>query len=461
VRVSVDPALVATTAEAWLGGRAGITVIAKLTLELAAEQKATLTAPVPLVPADHTWGGHPLRSVEAPSDLAPFPCVPEVVLRGHAVPPAGGSPTSMTVRVAMFRGSAASIDKTALIEGDRSSPDAPPRPIVRVPLTWERAVGGLDRPDNPLGSDRPNVLDPHDRTRPIGFGPIAATSRGRRGLLQGKHEHPTREPGRYPADFPLEYFQCAPLDQRLPSGFAAGDWLVLLGLSPRGLVRTELPALRPMARLVTSRATLERPLVADLAVVDADRGMLTLTHRARFDLDEGETVHTVQVALERDGVVSYEGLATVAPSGGPGRDAPLDGTLAVGEGTVAVTGPAPRAEAPFPLTGPGGAHDRSGAIAPPWLFATKAPEAAGEATLSLAAPSEAQPSGPGRADLGPERSDAWPLAPAPRVEASLAAPAVAGTDPAPPLAAREVPRPGPDGWASAADLLAALTLPPR
>lgn len=457
--LAVHPSLAATTVEAPLAERPGLTIVAKLTLELAPEQRARVAPPAPLVPVDRTWGDHPLRSIEAPSDLTLAPRVPELVVRGHAVPPEGTSPTSMTVRVALFRGSVAAVDKCALIEGNRESPGAAPQPIVRVPLTWERAIGGLERPDNPLGSDRPNVLDPNDRSRPIGFGPIAPTSRARRG-----------EPST------TESLQCAPPDQRVPSGFAPGDWLVLLGLSPRGLVRTELPAVRPVARVTTPSGARAFPLVADLMVVDTDRGVLTLTHRARLDLDphdRGEVVR-VEVSLEQDGRASFEGLlptssnapsnaSTNASSGGASLAlAAGEGTLAAGEGTLAVSSVEPHHEAPFRLSAPGAAQldprERSKAIAPPWLFASRAPEAVGEGTISLATSAEG-PATRGEA-LGSHEALAPTAAPRPEPSeppkpASLATPEPAIVTPP------GRPRPTAEGWASASDLLAALALPER
>jgi hypothetical protein len=139
---------------------------------------------------------------------------------------------------------------------------SPPRPFVTMPLTYERAFGGVDRrsadaaehrlhPSNPVGTGfatraahaeelaLPNVEDPgqlidswKDRPHPAGFGAIASHWSPRIGY-GGTYDASWRK-NRFPLlpeDFDERFHQCAPADQQIPGFLTGGERVELVSLS--------------------------------------------------------------------------------------------------------------------------------------------------------------------------------------------------------------------------------------
>src|SRR5262249_9149146 len=146
-----------------------------------------------------------------------------------------------------------------------------PKPFLKMPLLYERAFGGVDwksrYPErdwywsNPVGTgfgvSRENVVGvsiPNieysdeqitawaDRPRVAGFGPIASHWHPRVALA-GTYDSQwaqNRQP-LLPEDLDERFFQSAPLDQQAPQFLRGGEPCVLYGLTPRGILRFDLP----------------------------------------------------------------------------------------------------------------------------------------------------------------------------------------------------------------------------
>src|SRR5690349_847154 len=138
-------------AEFWLVGIKATFLFVDGELHRAEEQESIHLSPV--------FTGHPERSsLRYESDMALGKLATDVVLHGTAYAP-GQRPTQ-TVDVTLSLGP---IRKTLRVVGDRSykqgqSTPSAPLPFVTMPLSWERAFGGVDPEDgsayafNPVGT---------------------------------------------------------------------------------------------------------------------------------------------------------------------------------------------------------------------------------------------------------------------------------------------------------------------
>lgn len=140
-----------------------------------------------------------------------------------------------------------------------------PQPFIDMPISYERALGGLltdeenslrDQ-ENSVGIGRlpitgkpvPNceypgepVRHPKVKIRPAGFGPIPCDWQSR-SKLAGTYDDAWQK-GRQPLlprDFQDAYYRCAPVDQQVNGFLQGGEEVVLRNLSPEGLLRFRLP----------------------------------------------------------------------------------------------------------------------------------------------------------------------------------------------------------------------------
>ena len=309
-----DDGAVACATVLWkFRGRLQLTVVVKALFTIVPDGVAVPAGPAPIVPKDRHIDGHPLRSVEAASDLAPYLARCDVVFVGHAYAPGGRAPAG-SVRLGISRDGRLLLDKTLHVFGDRgpATPAGPgaPEPFTRIPIVYEKAVGGLNEP-NPIGTDAPNLVDPGDARRPAGFGPISRLWRVRKRLL-GKIEPKAMEApvAEIPDAMPWEFFQAAPPDQQIEH-LRGGEWLVLDGLHPTlARVQTRLATVRGAARVVAQRAGApaaeQAPeLACDTLAIDGDRQTFSLTWRGRCEVPDGEAGSPslgVVAALEAPGV---------------------------------------------------------------------------------------------------------------------------------------------------------------
>ncbi|MEZ4427164.1 MAG: DUF2169 domain-containing protein [Nannocystaceae bacterium] len=233
----------------------------------------------------------------------------DVYLRGHARAPAGKPVRSMLVQGAIGD------HRFALrVTGDRrwragivTIRATAPAPFVALPLVYERAVGGVDEPRNPVGvglaarihdahdAPLPNLEDPrspleHPRARPapVGVLPIPTSWSPRReyGGTYDQRWQEERLPY-WPEDLDLRFFHAASPRLQLPS-LAGGAPIELEGLHHDGPLRFVLPTLRPQLKLWGRRGARRVPLALDGVELDADALRLTLYYRASIELSRSD-----------------------------------------------------------------------------------------------------------------------------------------------------------------------------
>jgi hypothetical protein len=277
-------------------GKLRLTVVLKVALSLeASPMRPVDEAPLLRVDDEHPRG-RPLAHVITPSDRVPYKQLVDVTVTGQAYAPGGRPAPEVRVRLAVLQAGKEVVDKALRVVGDRGAPGAPPKPFQRMPVTYERAMGGPGSPENPIGcgadedDDLPNVLDPKSPERPVGLGPIGAAwpSRARRLAPDARKRlgEPVME---LPADVDWAYFQHAPDDQRIPA-ITPDTTLVLEGLSPaRPRVEARLPELGVAGAiwgLDEARTDAPRPLrfYPDTLHVDADALRCTVTYRCQVEL---------------------------------------------------------------------------------------------------------------------------------------------------------------------------------
>ncbi len=232
------------------------------------------------------------------SDFVPYKPKADVLLRAHACAPAGEA-----VRYLPVGFSVGDLRKDLLAVGDRqwkrgllgASPGEP-TPFTNMPLTWERALGGVSDALNPVGVGRtsdamPNLewperllRSPKDRIPPAAFGPVASSwepRKGRMGTYRGDYLE-TRWPW-YPADLEWSHFSSSPEDQQV-DGFLRGDEeLEFDNLHPSSpALKSRLPGLQARCFVTVTDEPL-RPvdLVLDTLFADLDNERVVLVWRGR------------------------------------------------------------------------------------------------------------------------------------------------------------------------------------
>lgn len=208
------------------------------------------------------------------TDLPHKKLATDVLVQGHAYAPEGKPVTKLSVGLKV-----ANIQKILHITGDRFWLDtvggikvSDPQPFIKMPITYERAYGGMDVNDkdekrhgwevrNPsgcgfatkaehlVGKPVPNIEDPNSlmshwkqRPRPVGFGPIAGHWFPRVKLAGTYDENweKTRLP-LLPEDFNERYYQSAPEDQQVVGYLKGGELVQLFNLTPGGKHQFRLP----------------------------------------------------------------------------------------------------------------------------------------------------------------------------------------------------------------------------
>jgi uncharacterized protein YjbI with pentapeptide repeats len=203
---------------------------------------------------------------------APKPAV-DLLVTGEAFAP-GAKPTDMmpvTVKLGGWSKMLAVMGDRRKTQGLLLSKVTPPASFVRMPLTWSRSFGGMNSELNPAGRGLdeeidekgthfirlPNVvrlneagLDVGALKDPAGFGPVCPEWESRAEIPKRAHYGAKWLKERWPAppeDFDPDFFNAAPIDQRLPHGSVKGDEPVEFhNLHPaRPKYESALPGIRP------------------------------------------------------------------------------------------------------------------------------------------------------------------------------------------------------------------------
>ena len=270
-----------------------VTAIVKATFTLVHHGLMTITQPEPIFTREAHRMNNPTRSIVATSDLVPRLPAADVLLIGQAYAP-GGSGTHVVVRLVVGRGTAAVLDKSVHVMGDRKGSEI--KPFRSMPLVYEKAYGGPGYRDNPLGTGvltgdaPPNLVDPHAPDRVTGFGPISRSWPSRSSLvpaeLRAGLDRPIAEiaPG-----FDLRYFHAAPADQRV-SHLLGDEWIVLENVHPDAPhIHVALPGGQAQTRIVGGEADGRVfSLRADTLRIDADAERCTMVWRNNFPVREAD-----------------------------------------------------------------------------------------------------------------------------------------------------------------------------
>lgn len=247
----------------------------------------------------------------------------DVVLLGSALAPNGQAVTRMPVGLRVGR-----LQKAAIVIGDRALERGigglavtPPRPFVRMPLTYERAFGGWDRRDadenrhvceqrNPVGVGfrdlrlgpceeprLPNIEDPNQAYTgpgstpvPCGFGFIGPHWQGR-AQFAGTYDkawQQHRSP-RLPVDFDVRFFNAASPGLVTEMPLRGDEPVAVVGLSADGPCQFDLPAAQPLVCEFERHrgSTTPSQAMLDTVIIDMDARRLTLQWRARHALTAG------------------------------------------------------------------------------------------------------------------------------------------------------------------------------
>lgn len=303
-------------------GSFALTVVAKTTFVLEPGESPLDEEPEDIYAADTYWDDDPERSLAQATDLVPGKAQPEVLVVGSAYAPGRAPAGSLCARISIGE-----VDKSIRVCGDRwfgaDGVLSEPRPFMRMPLTWERAVGGPDT-DNPAGMESgptarmdgwgrapaPNlesldapITDRFHGSAPVSFGPIAPGWRPRasRLFLYGSPWDPSRwNEAPLPSGVDFAFWNVAPRDQRM-TALRVDQPLLLENLDSRH------PRLTTRLAHVHVTAAIERAgeaarslqLAPDTLTIDTDRGLAMLVFRGLTLLDHPRRPGRVIVQASR------------------------------------------------------------------------------------------------------------------------------------------------------------------
>jgi uncharacterized protein YjbI with pentapeptide repeats len=305
----VTSAPVATGTLLWrFRGQLHVSIAVKAAFALVHERAMELIEPVALVSGELHHRNNPARSVRATTDLVPYLGRADVVLVGHAYAPHGEPASKVSVRLAVLRDDTALVDKTLAVHGDRKGGAA--QPFERIPLVYERALGGVGWDDNPFGvggragaepdTSAANILDPARPQRSAGFGPMSRAWPARRRLLGAMKRKAFDEPIiEIPEGFDWSFFQAAPVDQR--TEHLRGDEQILLEGTHPHLPRivTRLPDARVTGAVsgLSPGGARGLPLSIDMLRIDADEQSCAVVWRAVLPVRDEAMLAALEVTL--------------------------------------------------------------------------------------------------------------------------------------------------------------------
>jgi len=301
-------------------GRAVLLTVAKLTFAVSATGEWTvLERGAPIRRADVPVSDEPYASIHYPSDYVDEKPGTDVIFIGTAYPSAS-SPNAteqdVSVRVGLLH-------KTIRVYGPRvyqasgitSVTPGPARPLAPTPLRYELAWGGRDETDphrievhqpNPAGrgfaESRQRLVDApahqlelsstllEANTEPAGFGPIAGSWQPRLSYAGTYDAAWRRERAPIaPADFDPRFHCCAHPDLYSPTPLDGTEPVEVLGATPEGIWRFQLPHYQP--RFISTRQGLETEHAThlDTFLIDGDERRVEPTWRVSVPLPRKAT----------------------------------------------------------------------------------------------------------------------------------------------------------------------------
>jgi hypothetical protein len=273
---------------------------------------------VPVTMADQHYADPSTSSIRAPSDVCLGKPGTDVVLIGSAWSPDGRPTWQMDVSLTV-----GALSKTVRVLGDRiwessasGTSMAWVAPFVRMPLVWERAFGGSDQTEkgpraharNPvgtglrvsggtrplLGMPLPNVEDPRalisgpgDSPEPAGFAPIAPHWDPRKNFAGTYDDTWQRSRAPYlPSDFDSRFFHYAPAGQLTTTPLVGGEPVVVVGATPDGTLRFEIPRVAVQATFKRNGGEETRRAALESVLIEPDANRVLLVWRAALNCDK-------------------------------------------------------------------------------------------------------------------------------------------------------------------------------
>jgi len=302
-------------------GREHLLVAVKGTfsLPLDGRQPQLLDDQVPLMEADVFTGEPGFSAPLYEMDYALHKARCDVLLNGSAYAPNEQPTTKVTVGLNIE-----ALEKTFNVIGDGhwESPTlsigrSPPKAFLKMPITYDRAFGGIDdfHPDeskhsayrlNPVGKGYHEHLDsglvdgtpvpnteeinnsidmPRGKYRPMSFGPIGR-SWSSRIQYAGTYDQDWIDniSPFLPPDFDEAYYQAAPPDQQI-SYLKGGEYVYLTNLTPGGKCHFRIPDIKmPVVFFLKKGGKEETSAVIDTLVIEPDLQRFMVTWRVNRPL---------------------------------------------------------------------------------------------------------------------------------------------------------------------------------
>ncbi|MBK8256961.1 MAG: DUF2169 domain-containing protein [Polyangiaceae bacterium] len=239
------------------GGQLRIAVIVKATFIVTPDRPMLWIDPAPLS-TEAVLG----TASAADYDLAPWKPQVDVLLRGSAKAVGSVTSPSLPVRLMISRGASIVLDKKVNLPN--------PTKAARLPLAGD-------------------------------FGAVAPHAPVRRALVsfESEVEFLSDPIVSFPPDFRWEYFNVAPLNQRVPK-LHGDEWVRLEGTHFQlPYLQSELPGIQALAKVFAPtdeyRSGRPLPLVADTLTIDVDRTRAWLVWRASFPVERESDIATFHV----------------------------------------------------------------------------------------------------------------------------------------------------------------------
>ncbi len=287
------------------GGKLHLTCVLKASFQFVPGGPMKQVSTRDLFRKEVTPHDNPCLSIQASNEVVPYLPRVDVVMTGHASAPTGTWVPRVNVRLAIYHGLAL-LDKKVHVYGDHTGKEF--LPFERMPLEYERSLGGPGNLENPYGtgslpgSPLPNLMSPRDPGAVAGFGPIAqrlAIRSSRLGKMTVSALN-QRIP-EFPDDFDWGYFQAAPADQQLAS-LVGNEWIVLEGIHPEmNRVSSRLPSVRPIATIFGTNprdpeSAQSLQLRIDTLRIDADALRCCVVARGVMQIEDERALSTLRVA---------------------------------------------------------------------------------------------------------------------------------------------------------------------
>jgi hypothetical protein len=277
---------------------------------------------IPVNLAGEPWSDTPISSYKYEPEIAATKLATDVVLIGHAEPPAAGA-TQVDVGIRV-----GPVQKVTRVFGDRfwvwmsqGAGRSRTAPLERIALTWENAFGGQDEvastpdrpvfePRNPVGTGfgmplakdgdslkLPNIEDPNqliagygDVVTPCGFGFTSPDWQPRASFAGTFDEewNATRKP-LLPLDFDRRFFNAAAPGLTAPGYLQGDEEVVVLNTTSVARLGFRLPGVPPPHCRVVLRGQRDTVIQTNLdtVIVNTDEMQLLLLWRAYTLLPTG------------------------------------------------------------------------------------------------------------------------------------------------------------------------------